>query len=187
MEMEQRVKTLEYEIKILKNEIQRSLLDIQEQILIHYYPTLRSEDTTPSEATLKVLEDARAKNPPPAAVRKVTLDEVRASQPASAPAAAPQNPAAFNMLSMFEWLMASAAQIGGERTARLVKVCVNRKILAAVDDSIYPQIAALHPGNNHPSASMNDLMTLIKRLNQVLGRGHNIDEALGVLEEAQLG
>ncbi len=29
MELEQRVKTLEYEIKILKNEVQRTLLDIQ--------------------------------------------------------------------------------------------------------------------------------------------------------------
>ena len=43
-ELEGRVKTLEYEMKILKNEIQRTLLDIQEQVLIHYYPSLRMED-----------------------------------------------------------------------------------------------------------------------------------------------
>ncbi len=47
MELDARVKALEYELKILKNEVQRTLLDIQEQILIHYYPSLRSEDSTP--------------------------------------------------------------------------------------------------------------------------------------------
>ncbi|MBP7690104.1 MAG: hypothetical protein KA765_19465 [Thermoflexales bacterium] len=47
MELDARVKALEYELKILKNEVQRTLLDIQEQVLIHYYPSLRSEDTTP--------------------------------------------------------------------------------------------------------------------------------------------
>jgi len=41
--LEQRVKNLEYEIKILKSQIQRTLLDIQEQVLVHYYPELRSE------------------------------------------------------------------------------------------------------------------------------------------------
>lgn len=47
MELDARVKALEYELKILKNEVQRTLLDIQEQVLIHYYPSLRAEDTTP--------------------------------------------------------------------------------------------------------------------------------------------
>lgn len=48
MSLEQRVKTLEYEVKILKNEIQQTLLDIQEQILLHYYPSLRTEEQDPA-------------------------------------------------------------------------------------------------------------------------------------------
>jgi hypothetical protein len=46
VELGQRVKTLEYEMRILKNEIQKTLLDIQEQVLIHYYPALRTEESS---------------------------------------------------------------------------------------------------------------------------------------------
>ena len=42
--MEQRVKTLEQEMKILKNQVQKSLLDIQEYLLGQKYATLRPEE-----------------------------------------------------------------------------------------------------------------------------------------------
>ena len=61
MELEQRVKALEYEMKILKNEVQRTLLDIQEQVLIHYYRALRSEESSPSDGTRQTSEAIRAK------------------------------------------------------------------------------------------------------------------------------
>jgi hypothetical protein len=40
-EIQQRVKALEYDIKLTKDDIQRMLLDIQEQLLVHRFPTLR--------------------------------------------------------------------------------------------------------------------------------------------------
>jgi hypothetical protein len=49
MNLETRVETLEHELKILKNEIEETLLEIQNQILIHYYPALRAEDSTPPQ------------------------------------------------------------------------------------------------------------------------------------------
>ena len=61
MELEQRVKTLEYEMKILKNEVQRTLLDIQEQVLVHYYPALRTEESKPSEGTIQAIEALRSR------------------------------------------------------------------------------------------------------------------------------
>ena len=50
VQMEKRIKSLEYEMKILKNQLQRTLLDVQEQILVHQYPSLRQDDgsTPPS-------------------------------------------------------------------------------------------------------------------------------------------
>lgn len=48
MALEDRVKALETELKVLKNEIQTTLLSIQEQVLIHYYPSLRSESPAPA-------------------------------------------------------------------------------------------------------------------------------------------
>ena len=97
MELEQRVKALEYEMKILKNEVQRTLLDIQEQILVHYYPQLRIEESRPSDGTVAAVEAIRqrqanqpsqapAPEPQPAApavapsIKKVSLDEIRQAQ-----------------------------------------------------------------------------------------------------------
>ena len=64
MELEQRVKTLEYEMKLLKNDVQRTLLDIQEQVLVHYYPALRTEEEKPSEGTIQAIEALRARQQP---------------------------------------------------------------------------------------------------------------------------
>jgi hypothetical protein len=44
MKIESRVEALELELKILKNEIQNTLLEVREQILNHYYPELRAEE-----------------------------------------------------------------------------------------------------------------------------------------------
>lgn len=56
MSLETRVETLEHEFKILKNEIESMLLEIQNQVLIHYYPTLRSEDHVPPKDALPLLD-----------------------------------------------------------------------------------------------------------------------------------
>jgi hypothetical protein len=82
MELEQRVKTLEYEMKLLKNEVQRTLLDIQEQVLVHYYPALRTEEEKPSEGTILAIEALRSRQPAPSAAPP-------AAAPAEPPAAAP--------------------------------------------------------------------------------------------------
>ena len=44
MKIESRVEALEHELKILKNEIQATLLEIREQVLNHYYPELRASE-----------------------------------------------------------------------------------------------------------------------------------------------
>lgn len=44
MNEESRIEALEHELKILKNEIHSTLLEIREQILNHYYPELRAEE-----------------------------------------------------------------------------------------------------------------------------------------------
>jgi len=83
MELEQRVKTLEYEMKLLKNEVQRTLLDIQEQVLVHYYPALRTEEEKPSEGTIQAIEVLRSRQKP---ANPSTPD---AAESAQAPAAEP--------------------------------------------------------------------------------------------------
>jgi hypothetical protein len=54
MKLETRVETLEHELKILKNEIQETLLEIQSQVLEHYYSSLRSDlPMAPKESSLR--------------------------------------------------------------------------------------------------------------------------------------
>lgn len=43
-QLDKRIKSLESEIKILKNQLQRTLLDVREQILVHQYPALRQDE-----------------------------------------------------------------------------------------------------------------------------------------------
>ncbi len=145
MELEQRVKALEYEMKILKNEVQRTLLDIQEQILVHYYPQLRIEETKPSDGTVAAIEAIRQRqanqasasapepiapaapvpSPVPAApsmtavptIKKVSLDEIREAQNELSPEDAKAK--AENAQKMLEALVKRAGSI--EDALRLIE------------------------------------------------------------------
>jgi len=59
--LEVRLEALEAEVKVLKSEIQNILLEIQEQVLLHYYPSLRVEDEEPSDMVIQALETVRKK------------------------------------------------------------------------------------------------------------------------------
>jgi hypothetical protein len=61
VDLEIRLEALEAEVKVLKNEIQTILLEIQEQVLLHYYPSLRVEDDEPSDTVIQALEEVRRK------------------------------------------------------------------------------------------------------------------------------
>ncbi len=231
MELDARVKALEYELKILKNEIQRTLLDIQEQVLIHYYPSLRSEDTTPpveavaqiasrsAMPTMPTLPTAPAPaapiapaapppiaevtaplgirtvsvGPPPAApipaVKKVTLDEIRAasSNVVAIPPKASGSVDQDAMVKLLEWVNDSIARLGGRRTARLIETCVARAILDNDTKAILLRLTSMHQQPDPMHVPANDALTLILRLDEVLGRAAEIDEALTVVEEAGLG
>ena len=89
MDLEQRVQLLEQEMEILKNQIQHTLLDIQETVLTQAYPSLRSEASAPAVKPdpIEAPADAPAvvsngKNPLPPAdttspnVRRVSLDDI---------------------------------------------------------------------------------------------------------------
>lgn len=80
MDLEHRVTVLEQELTILKNQIQATLLDIQEQLLTGHYPALRAEGPAPTESR----EPAPERPLPPAGEPQ--------SRPARAVKGAPQKP-----------------------------------------------------------------------------------------------
>jgi len=220
VELEQRVKTLEYELKILKNEIQRTLLDIQEQVLIHYYPALRSDDSAPPDGTLQAIEAIRSKQvtaappvaqmsaaqpasvsqvavaPAPAGVPKakaVTLDEIRAVQGgAAAPQAAnvPAAPAGGDqavMVRLSGWVNESTIRIGGERITKLIQACVARGVVPADSKDVLLRFASLNKDAAPEKVAANDILAVILKLDELMGRPADIEEALVIIEEANLG
>ncbi|NLF79252.1 MAG: hypothetical protein GX573_26455 [Chloroflexi bacterium] len=105
MDLEQRVIALEQELQILKNQIQATLLDIQEHLLTNAYPSLRAEaePTRLEPAPVKTIsvkprgqtgteEDApdvpQPDSKPP--IRQVSLEDVQPTRQPPAPALPPE-------------------------------------------------------------------------------------------------
>ncbi len=220
MELEQRVKTLEYEFKILKNEIQRTLLDIQEQILVHYYPALRQDETTPSDGIVQTVDQLRAKRgvtesaPPspapapavpdpaslnkivewakqptgdgassPPAVKKVSLDDIRGAQ--ADPRVAP--PAAIDTGKLVEWAINCAAKLGAKRATRVVEVYGRKVLISAEVKTTLMRVTALSKDTGPDKVATNDVLMELLELDKALGRPVNPEEALALIEEANLG
>ncbi len=101
-DLEQRVKRLEGELRILKNQIQMTLLDIQAELAAHYYPELRTELESIPQAPRAVSGtkaiDSRAKSQAastpyenndtqepddaePILLKKVSLDQIHQQPP----------------------------------------------------------------------------------------------------------
>jgi hypothetical protein len=208
MELEERVKTLEYEIKILKNEIQRALLDIQEQVLVHYYPDLRADDDVTPEAMKGAVAAIRAKQPgpgadPPPATKKVTLEQARAMQsdaslaqaaaPGTSPAPTPRAPASVSstdqptMVKLTEWVNGSATKIGGDRLVELIKGCADRGVITAETQTLLLRFASMFKDRFVEKVAVNEVLAVLLKFYEVLGRTVDMDEVLSVIEEAKLG
>jgi hypothetical protein len=199
MELEQRVKTLEYEFKILKNEIQRTLLDIEEQVLVHYYPALRAGDSAPPEGIVQAVDSIRAKQgagsasaPAMPMAKKVSLDEIRtAGVPAPVQAAgAPSNGKGMDqaaLVKLSEWVSSSARMIGGEHTGKLIEVSVSNGIVPSEFRDVLKRLASL--GKEAPPAevAVNEVLGALLKLYELMGRVANVEEALSLIEEARLG
>lgn len=85
MSLETRVEILEHELKILKNEIERTLLEIQNQVLVHYYPSLRAEDSAPPKDLLPLLESAFAEEEDEPETKMANRDTEANEMPAIGP------------------------------------------------------------------------------------------------------
>lgn len=205
--LEQRVKTLEYEFKILKNEIQRVLLDIQEQILIHYYPALRAEDSVPAPEVVQSFSAVKERRAAPSVaslaseaaepeipqVRKVSLEEVRRAREepaeASAQPEAPKGPqgAQPNLIALTGWVSSTVSKIGKERATRLLEMVHQKGYLDDQVKEVLVKLCVVTEGDVTEKVAINDILTALLRLNELLGRGTNVEEALSIIDEAKLG
>lgn len=203
MELEQRIKTLEYEMKILKNEVQRTLLDIQEQVLVHYYPTLRTEESKPSEGMIKALDELRARQASQSAapvIKKVSLEEVRGAQRELAAESPQANRSALKLAEGAK--QADPGAEGNENghgqgngngsgngngngdsniAAPTSAERANRKLREWLMNS------AAKVGNDHDGKQVKEVLDQLTELNSLVGRTGSMEEALRLIQEAKLG
>jgi len=206
MTLEQKVKTLEYEMKILKNEIQRTLLDIQEQILVHYYPSLRTEESVPTEGIVQSVESIREKKQQLGGTTEVVTTEVRQVSLEDAKTMPKGKNGGWRMengetgvppeggddqariMALSGWVSSTAQKIGGERTAKLIQVCTSKGILAPDLENPLIRLTGLITGDNVPEqVAVNEILSALLKLNELLGREARVDEALSVIEEGGFG
>jgi hypothetical protein len=201
VELEQRVKALEYEMKIMKNEVQRMLLDIQEQILVHYYPSLRAAETVPSEGVVQALESIRSKQrvesqeTPDVPIKKISLEELSEEQeendalPADASSAQPEEKTGQEIVVQLSgWVSGTAKKLGGERTCKLIQAYTSRGIISPDLESPLLRLVGLISDDETPKeVAVNEILKALLRLNELLGRDGGAEEALSIIEEANLG
>jgi hypothetical protein len=223
VELEQRVKTLEYEMKILKNEVQRTLLDIQEQVLVHYYPALRTEETKPSEGTIQAIEALRARQaaqpaaapaaaPAPAALpsatpvvvpsaaaaskkptasappavlavpelKKVSLEEIRAAQEELATESPQLNTVTVNKLVQWAKKSDAGSTAGGDGNA----AAAERGSLKLLE---WLMNSATKVTGERDEKRVSEVLDQLTKLNSLVDRASNMEEALRLIEEAKLG
>jgi len=181
--LEERVSVLEQEVKILKNEIQSTLLEIQEQILAQRYPSLRSEDTSPLHAAAPSQEADSV----PAWMKLVQEEPVVAADGKGGAQRAPR--ASADILGeVLEWVGQTVEQIGLERTKRIIDIYVtNQHLPASVRDGLL-QVVALSTAEGEPEqVSVPQIVEAMTRLNELIGQGMEVQDALSALEEGDIG
>ncbi|MBN1314723.1 MAG: hypothetical protein JXA42_04625 [Anaerolineales bacterium] len=201
MEMEKRVLALEYQIKILKNEIQRLLLQVQENILIHYYPALEKEEYSP-KASPKMPknmaddpETAVAATAPPEPIKMKTLEEPK-KQPADAPqtdesqepTANPEADSQDTLMELSEWASTSVASIGADRTRKLIESCEAKGWLEPKTRDLLLRLVSMNRDSESPEiVAVNQVLGHALKVTRLIGAKIEIEEVLTLIEEAGLG
>jgi hypothetical protein len=186
MALEDRVAVLEDQMKILTNEIQSILLDIEEQILAHYYPELRAEESSSSEGALQSFDATLTPR------TRETTEVAREPLPFASPLAQAPLPSAEGTEHAFtelvEWMGDSVDRIGTDRTRKLIEGYARDGHLTPGSRDILFQLISLVDEDNSPEeVSVRDMLDILARLNSVLGRGTDITAALSLLEEDDIG
>lgn len=203
MALEDRVAILEDQMKILTNEIQNILLDIEEQVLTHYYPELRVDESSASgnaprssgaTRTYRV-EEAPAEPVHRSATASSDGEQRETGREAPPPVSSlTQDPprsgegAEYAFTELVDWMGRSVDKIGSERTEKVIEGYVRDGHLSMGSRDILFQLVSLAGEDDPPSAvSMKEMLDVLAELNAVLGRGTDLTEVQALLEESSDG
>lgn len=197
MDVEAKIKTLEQEVKILKNQIQQTLLDIHEQVLVHYYPSLRVE--APDDDEHRAGEAAKGSAKGSSRKDRSTDAEKAAPEPESLPNLLLQPPIADGAElqyeadqsifdRMVEWLDLSVGKIGKARIEDLIKIQIQGGILDDTIGETLLQLLTLSDEEKPPeSVGMKDILQIQMELNKILSSQTREKDESPVLETLKRG
>lgn len=193
MDLEKRVQRLEDDVNILKNQVRNTLLDIQEQLSVHYHPSLRSKraqraarDASSAPKDVEEPEDAPCAehddDSGPPKVKRVSLEEIRHAPregvaapegvPPAADAARPKTEGRADTglyTELLQWASASIDTIGPEHTRRILETYASDGHLAPGLAESVIRLAALSsstPTDREPS--LQETLEALRTLNEVL-------------------
>jgi len=172
VELEQRVKTLEYEMRILKNEIQRTVTEVQEHIVAQYA----------AQAAAAAAAAAKPAEPTAPALKPASLADIRRVQ--SDIAADEQH--AYNK-RLETWAKGSIERVGSGRVGRLVTYFDERGYLLEGDKKLLIELVAKQDDNGPIKAPLTQVLDMVLKLDELIGRTADGEEALQIIEEANLG
>jgi hypothetical protein len=203
MALEDRVAVLEDQMKILTNEIQSILLDIEEQVLAHYFPELRPDESSfPGSAprTLSATRRYRAEEAPVEPIYgstapssgRVHRELVGKAQPSVSALAQPPlrsgEVTEYAFTELVDWMGRSIDRIGPERTEKVIEGYARDGHLSMGSRDILFQLVSLAEENDSPPVvSMKEMLDVLAELNEVLGRGTDVAEVQSLLEETGIG
>jgi hypothetical protein len=170
MELEQRVKTLEYEMRIIKNEIQQTLNEVQEQISAQY-------KANAAQAAANKLAESQTP-----ALKKASLADIQAAQNEILAEEEREH-----LRHLEAWAFGNIERLGSGRVGRLVTLFTERGYLREVEQKLLIALIASQGDNGPSKAPLTQVLDAVLKLDGLVKRAEDGDEALQIIEEANLG
>lgn len=180
MELEDRVVTLEHEIKILKNEIQQTLLDLREFLLTTTYPELNGEETSDNmDALVRDEEESvsRLGITPSKEEGGSGGRSRRSDTEAGTVSLGTRRPP--SLTALMAWAGESVQRIGKERTLQALKAWASSGHLAKETEKLLAQLIAMSE-DEEPTEKVRvqDILQVLMALGELLGEDMTLADAL---------
>jgi hypothetical protein len=191
MVTEGRVRALEDELKVVKNEIQATLLDIQKEILAHYYSSGQTSGRTDidsdqrqndgNESSQSMAGTSMRSGPPPNGPAPAAEPETVSRPPRPEAETSTlgikrgrellRDPATWSAVAkLLIWVNESVAEIGRDRTARAIRMYgLHDYISAEMQKTLLALVTFCH--EERPPSQVN-----LRRLLETLAKFHAILE-----------